>query len=199
MASYGVGNIVEFFYVFIQGRRRTPSPTKPGHTGPYKERVLVLNPMYNNFMHGLDMEMLSDAEIEALEAMLDPKQEGQEHRIAIVNDTLRRMKPWEEIKNPSGFYTKLVKPFLNGKDAYRTYNPGLMRDIEVLKRTDVKGNVINAKPLFKKIGSEGQEAAGPKDTSYGGGWLNPLGGKTKKNVVQPTKAKVARPRKGRKR
>jgi hypothetical protein len=198
--AYGVGNIVEFFYVFIAGRRATPSPTKPGHTGPYKERVLILNPMYNNLMHGLDMEMLSDAEVETLEAVLDPDQEGKHHRIPIVNDTLARMKPWEEIRNPLAFYTKFVKPFLGGKDAYRTYNPGLMRDVIVLKKTDIKGNVVNSNPLFKKVEAktdgEQQVAAGPEVKDYGKAWLSPIGNKVRKPRV--TKGKVVRPkRKGR--
>jgi hypothetical protein len=131
-------------------------------TGDRFKEILVLHPNWHGRVHGIDLKRLTQAEREVLHAILDEKQVAaaksgkRPHKFPLVNDVLRRMDPLDEIKNPVGFYTRFVKVFLKNKDAYRTYTPVKMSAITIVKQTDVKGNVINPKPLFHKVETKPQ-------------------------------------------
>jgi hypothetical protein len=118
--------------------------------GRYKE-VFVLNPWWGNKLHGLDLKRLNLAEREVLEAIMDPDRKDEVHKLPIVNDIKRRMDPLELVKNPMLFYTKFVKPFMRGKDVYRTYVPRRMvpGTITIVSDPDLKtGRPKNNNPLF---------------------------------------------------
>lgn len=118
-------------------------------TGDKFKEVLVLHPSWQNKVHGLDLKRLSPAERTVLEAVLDPEQKDTPHRIPLVNDIKRKMDPITLIKNPIIFYTKFIKPFLRGKDAYRVYIPARMKSITTVKNAKVStGKKPNDKPLF---------------------------------------------------
>jgi hypothetical protein len=118
-------------------------------TGDKFKEVLVLHPFWNNKVHAIDLKRLSPAERHVLEVIMDPDQNKKPSRIPLINNIMRRMDPTLMIKNPMAFYTQFVKPFLNGKDAYRTYIPHNMMTVTVQK--DVKigtGKKPIENPLF---------------------------------------------------
>lgn len=120
-------------------------------TGDKFKEVLVLNPSWQNKLHGIDLKRLSPAEREVLEAVLDPAQKDKPHRIPLVNDIRRKMDPIELIRNPVIFYTRFVKPFLRRKDAYRQYIPHRMSGITRVKGASIRtGKKPVEKPLFGK-------------------------------------------------
>ena len=123
--------------------------------GKFKE-VLVLNPNWNNKLHGIDLKRLSPAERTVLEAILDPERRDEVHRLPLVNDIKRRLDPILMIRQPIVFYTKFVKPFLRQKDAYRQYIPKRMTAITVVR---------GAKISTGKKPPEGTPLFGPKPTT----------------------------------
>lgn len=146
MARFGAGQFISFRY--------PPSPTAPGHTGPSKQEVLVLNPSYNGLMHAIDLMMLTAAERAVAHAIVDPEQRGKYMRIPLVQNAIRRMAPRDPAEvlrsAPMVFYAEFVKPFLMGKDAYRTYRPQLMLNVKMVNAPPGSGGgAANPKPLFK--------------------------------------------------
>ena len=120
-------------------------------TGDRFKEILVLHPNWQNKVHGIDLKRLSPAERKVLELVLDPKQKNVPSRIPLVNNIKARMDPIENIHNPMTFYTQFVRPFLNGKDAYRTYVPHNMAGITVLKDFSIAtGRKPVENPLFGK-------------------------------------------------
>lgn len=118
-------------------------------TGEKFKEILVLHPNWGNKVHGVDLKRLSPAERKVLEIVLDPKQKDIPSNIPLVNSIKRRMDPIKDIHNPMPFYVKFVKPFLNGKDAYRTYIPKLMLNVTVLKDFSIAtGRKPVSNPLF---------------------------------------------------
>lgn len=148
MPTYKPGQVIRFTY--------THSPDRIDEaTGDRYKEVFVLNPNWQNKVHGIDMKRLTLAEREVLVAVFDPKTKPGQHRLPIVNDVLRRMNPREEVKNPMSFYQKFVKVFLRNKDAYRIYEHPRMTGVTVVKESAVSGSVTNPKPLFHKVESKG--------------------------------------------
>ena len=117
-------------------------------TGDQFKEVLVLHPNWNHKIHGVDLKRLSPAERTVLEAVLDPKDKDKPSRIPLVNDIRRKMDPSMLIRNPVAFYSRFVKPFLRGKDAYRQYIPSRMSAITKLHNASISGKKANEKPLF---------------------------------------------------
>jgi len=136
-----------------------PKPVKPP-SNPMKD-VFVLHPHWNNKVHGLDLARVTPAEQQVLKAIMDPKTAAtvkQGHwpvegvpNYPLIRDVCMRMDPTELIKNPLAFYQRFVKPFIRDKDCYRQYWPNYMYGLQVVKETQVKGPVMNPKPLFKKV------------------------------------------------
>lgn len=138
------GQIIKFSY---------QHPVRDKESGPKDKEVFVLHPNWMGKVHGIDLKRLTKAEREVLAAIIEPPDEDgthKPHRLPLVNDIRRRMQIDQEIKNPVTFYTKFVKPFLRGKDAYRQYDPMKMMHPAIVKGVDLGGNVINPKPLFGK-------------------------------------------------
>lgn len=142
MADYRAGQIIKFDYSTL------PTATVPAKVE--QKEIFVLNPEFLGKTHGLDLSMLLPADREVLELVMDPGSKGKVHRIPLVNDILRRMDPIQEIKNPVSFYAKFVKPFLLGKDVYRTYWHNRMTNVVVVKGTHVQGQMITPKPVNDK-------------------------------------------------
>jgi hypothetical protein len=122
------------------------------HTGPPNKEVLVLHPNWGNKIHGIDLKRLSPAERKVLEIVLDPEQRDKPSRIPLINNIRKRMDPIEEIQNPQTFYAKFVRPFLNGKDAYRQYIPHLMTGTTRMRKAQIStGKSATENPLFGKL------------------------------------------------
>lgn len=139
----------------LQQVKPQPEPPKD----PHKE-VLVLHPNWQGRMHAIDLKRLTPAEAQTLRAIMDPKVKAAVDAgqwpvdgappYPLVRDILHRMDPVELIKNPIGFYQRLVKPFIRNKDVYRQYFPQYISGLQVIKESNVKGQVTNPKPLFHK-------------------------------------------------
>lgn len=154
------GQFIRFTYMppRPQARKKFGVPQPP--SDPHKE-VMVLNPSWNNKLHGIDLARITPAEVQVLRAIMDPKnkqhfdQTGQLPQGAptypLITDVFRRMDPVQLIKNPLAFYGQFVKPFIRDHDAYRQYWPQYMSGITVIKESQVRGAVFNPKPLFRKI------------------------------------------------
>ena len=147
MIKLNPGDRVRFTYLH-------PPDAVDEFTGDQYKEVLVLNPMWMNRVHGIDLKRLTTAEREVLYAIMDPKTKEKPHRLPLVNDIVRRMDPLTEIKSPQAFYSKFVKVFLRQADAYRQYDPRRMTGVTIVKETLVKGTVSNSRPLFHKIESK---------------------------------------------
>lgn len=119
-------------------------------TGEKFKEILVLHPYWHNKVHGIDLKRLSPAERKVLEIVMDPKQNRRPSRIPLINNIMRRMDPALLVKNPVAFYAQFVKPFLNGKDAYRTYIPHNMSTVTIQKNVEISTGrpPPPEKPLF---------------------------------------------------
>lgn len=116
----------------------------------FKE-ILILNANWKGKIHAIDLKRLTPAEREVLSEILDPALREKRSRLPLVNDIKRRIDAINEIKNPITFYARFVKVFLRGKDAYRTYWPQNLSNPSIVKEMDIRGKMINRKPLFRKI------------------------------------------------
>lgn len=136
-------------------------------SGDQFKEILVLHPFWNNKVHGVDLKRLSPAERKVLELILDPEMKDVPSRIPLVNNIKARMDPIELIQNPMAFYSRFVRPFLNGKDAYRTYVPVRMRNVTVLKDYSIAtGKKPVERPLFgKKVEPQQPQAPEKPDTT----------------------------------
>lgn len=148
---FRAGQTIRFTYRHHTGAH----PDEPKDN--YKE-IFVLHPSWQGKMQGIDMKRLTSAEREVLTSAFDPQiqadfAEGKQHRLSLVNDILRRMDPSYEIGQPASFYMKFVKPFIRGKDVYRTFFPRRMWNITI-EGQGLAAPVKNQNPLFKKIVSK---------------------------------------------
>ena len=189
MQRFEPGQIIRFTY---------GTPNDDDVSDRFKE-IFVLNGNYLGKVHGLDLKLLSPADREVLSLIMDPKSKGQTHRIALVNDILNRMDPLEEIKNPVSFYAKFVRPFVRGKDVYRSYwqqkmmNPTVVQPSQVTGAAHGTAVAVNPKPLFHAISPKTGEApaASQKKPLFS---LPPLTAARKGSTIKP---RIQRPKRGR--
>lgn len=142
----------------VTQRYREPAP--PEAPSDPSKQAFILHPNWNNKVHAVDLGRVSPAEMQVLQAVMDPNVKAQADAGAwpiegvpvypLIRDILRRVDPVQLIKNPLAFYQQLIKPFIRGKDAYRQYWPQYMFGLQVLSETYVQGPMTNPKPLFHK-------------------------------------------------
>ena len=160
--KYKPGQMVRFTYL-----HQAVDPA----TGEKFKEILVLHPWWQNKVHGIDLKRLSPAERKVLELVLDPEMKDVPSRIPLVNNIKKRMDPIELIQNPALFYARFVKPFLNGKDAYRTYVPTRMMNVTVLHDFSIatgKKKTPVATPFSKPEPQQPQQAVAPEKQSTAG-------------------------------
>lgn len=154
------GQFIRFTYTPPGARQRPKFGVPQPPSDPHKE-VMVLNPSWQNKMHGIDLKRVTPAEVQVLRAIMDPKNKQEFDRTGqlpegaptypLVMDVFRRMDPTQLVRNPMAFYSQFVKPFMRDKDAYRQYFHSFMSGIQVIKESQVRGAVFNPKPLFRKM------------------------------------------------
>lgn len=135
------------------------------HTGPKHKEILVLNPKWQNKVHGVDLARLTPTQREILEFILDPKNDNTSSRFPRVNEIRRTMDPIEDIGNPNIFYSRFIKPFLGKSDAYRMYVEKLMSNRVLVKDAPSRRKAPTREPLFGERPSpvaKAEPAAGPK-------------------------------------
>lgn len=146
---YQIGDFIKFHYTHA-GHKRTRAI---GDLHDPNKEVWVLNPLWSGKLHAIDCARITPAERDVLRQIMDPKVRSGETpaKYPLVRDVLSRMDPIEDIKNPSSFYTRFVKPFMAQKDCYRQYFPQLMSGIQVVEPSSSGGPIVtNPNPLFKK-------------------------------------------------
>jgi hypothetical protein len=131
-------------------------------TGSKFKEVLILNPSWQNKVHGVDLKRLNPLQREIIEFLLDPKNDNVQSRIAKVNEVRKNIDPIEEIGNPMIFYTRFLKPFLGKTDAYRQYIEKLITNRVTIKEAPSRPNRPHREPLFGEkpnaIAKQGSEA-----------------------------------------
>ncbi len=141
MSNFKIGDQITFNYP-ASHRARTlahdPTPTllvlHTGYRGPTDKQILV---------HGLNINLLTEKEIEYLRAVLNPKyaEEIQKKDPAWAT----RLKSMESrydslnITHPKDFYVRFIKNFIKprGYDPYRTYVPAKMAGVKVLVKKEI--------------------------------------------------------------
>ncbi len=126
---------------------------------PHKQ-VLILHPSWVGKAHAIDLKRVTPAEVQVLKSIMDPEAKAEFDRTGqlpqgiphypLIIDVFRRMNPPEDIKQPISFYQKFVRPFIRDKDCYRTFFPAFISGITVLRESEVRGAVVNPRPLFHK-------------------------------------------------
>lgn len=150
---FSAGQVVKFTYRWHTGVQEGEI------TNDHKE-VFVLHPSWQGKMQGIDMKRMTVAERQVLLDVFNSEiqqsvRAGKPHRIPLVTDIIRRMDPSTEIGNPVSFYVKFVKPFIQGKDVYRTYFPRRMWNVTVVHQNDAPVvPVTDPKPMFKKMATK---------------------------------------------
>ena len=91
--------------------------------------VLVLNPDFDNKLHGLTLEVLSEKSLEQLYRIVrETISEKLQKTVGMQNTKSIR------IGNPSQYYTSKIKPFLakQNENAYRTYNRNGITNVKTI-------------------------------------------------------------------
>jgi len=138
---------------FVSFTYNAPRKPKPGEIINVNKEIMVLNPNWQNQVHGIDLKRLTPAQVDVLRLIMDPETKNDPSKMnkyPLVADVMRRMEPTQMITNPVAFYSMFVKPFLRGVDAYRKYWPDYMYNLKVIEQSKVEGIVTNPKPLFRK-------------------------------------------------
>ncbi len=138
-----------------------PSTVAPEPPSDQSKEAFILHPNWNGKVHALDTGRITPAEIQVLQAIMDPNVKAQVDAgqwpiegvpaYPLVRDILRRMDPVQLINNPLAYYQRLIKPFIRSKDCYRQYWPQFMFGLQVIAESHVAGPMTNPKPLFKKV------------------------------------------------
>lgn len=137
MLRFVPGQIVRFSY--RKSVHETPEVTS--------KEVFVLNPRWEQKMHGIDMKRLTAAQRQVLIEIVE-KNPKTISKLPLVNDVRRRMDVLDDIKQPYVFYERFVKVFLRNIDAYRKYFLAKMMNVTLVKRAELTQATVNQKPLF---------------------------------------------------
>lgn len=105
-------------------------------------QVLILHKNWKGFVHGLNLNYLSDLEIRYIKSVLNPDVgEKMSAKYPLVRQMLKRvMNPSNlNINSPFDFYVRFVRNFIRprGWDPYRRYNPNAVFNPKVIIRPDV--------------------------------------------------------------
>lgn len=100
---------------------------------PYPQ-ALILHNNWKGAIHAINLNQLSQAEINFLTAIVDPF--FAEERVKIdgrLRSELMRVPKDIHITDPHSFYLRVIKPFIHLYDSYRIYLPNKMLNIKVVK------------------------------------------------------------------
>lgn len=172
-----IGNICAFSYVIeprqkISGvkssRQRTQTgqsvwekkPVKPDLYDKYPQALILHNNWENN-VHALNLNNLSQQEINYITALIDPFfAEEIIKKDMRIQQELQRLPKDLNVTNPYDFYLRFIKSFIKLYDSYRRYNPQKMINIKVIKRySDIQ------QKLQYPIQPTGKQPSGVIDTS----------------------------------
>lgn len=117
---YNIGDIITFNYG--APKAKDPSPI-----------VLVIAPLYEGKMHGVNLKYLPDKEREMLLRIANPDYHSKIGdyvlRFPALQKVLNKRKEDPEMMGSKVFYTKYVGGFANRYNCYRQYRPQFMMNV----------------------------------------------------------------------
>ena len=162
MAFFNIGDIVSFSYpaVHLQGTRAHDKHPK----------LLVLHTNWEGLIHGLNLNYLTNEEINTVRMILDPSFE-MNYRESMTKKSPEAVAEFDRIMqgaananitSPNDFYVRVVRPFIitRGWDPYRLYRPEKMSGIRIVqKRQHLEGQ---PQSMFQKFIQKFQSMRGPQ-------------------------------------
>lgn len=150
--AYRIGDIITFSYPAIHQMGTRANDKFP--------QVLVLHPDWQNNMHGLNFNYLTDDEINALRMLIDPMFE-EKYAEALQRKNPRIMQEVDRIvlkmsnaniTSPHDFYLRVIRPFImvRGWDPYRRYRPDKMTNIRQVQKREVIMGQSRASMVFNQ-------------------------------------------------
>lgn len=134
-------------------------------------QVLVLHNSWAGKVHGINLNQMSQQEINYLTALVDPffaaeiiKKDGR------IKAELQRLPKDLQISSPHDFYMRVIKPFIKLYDGYRLYNPSKMFNVKVVKSYKDIQRRAGAAP--QQPGQEKQTGASAATTKPGGSFFS---------------------------
>ena len=175
MALYEIGDIISFSYpawglnpkqsLYKSRQQPVPEHLKGTRAHDRNPKVLVLHTNWRGLLHCLNLNYLTNDEINTLRMVLDPLFE-MKYRDKLKQKNATAYAELERIINRSGnprittphdFYVRVIKPFIQvrGWDPYRLYHPEKMTAIRVLE----KRSLLTGEDSMRKFRAEHGEQA----------------------------------------
>lgn len=180
MVHFESGDIVVFSYPAVHQQGTQAHDPFP--------QVLVLHPNWQNNVHGLNLNYLTDNEINALRMIVDPGfelkyaenlQKRDPHLIQEI-DRIVSQSAGANITSPLDFYRRVIQPFIRSRqwEPYRRYRVDKMTNIKIIQRrsiftgeekagifgtTNVRDHGKSEKEIIKNLAQK----AAKKDQSFG--------------------------------
>jgi hypothetical protein len=122
-----IGDIVTFTYNGLNVHDKFP-------------QVLILHNNWQGTVHGINLNNLSDQEINYVKAVLNPDfAEEISKKDVRIRQQLQRVSNINllNITSPYDFYLRFIKSFIRQYDSYRRYKPQNMLNIKVITKKEV--------------------------------------------------------------
>ena|SRR3990167_6974262 len=162
MAFFQIGDIIVFNYpaVHLQGTRAHDKHPK----------CLILHTSWEGLIHSLNLNYLTNEEINTVRMILDPSFE-MNYRESMTKKSPEAVAEFDRIMqgaananitSPNDFYVRVVRPFIitRGWDPYRLYRPEKMSGIRIVqKRQHLEGQ---PQSMFQKFIQKFQSMRGPR-------------------------------------
>jgi hypothetical protein len=137
--AYRIGDLITFTYPAVKQQGTEAHDKFP--------QVLVLHNNWQNNVHGLNFNYLTDDEINILRMMVDPAfqlkyvDNLQKKNPQLVNefDRIIGAAGSANITSPYDFYFKVIRPFImtRGWDPYRRYRPDKMSNVRITQKREI--------------------------------------------------------------
>jgi hypothetical protein len=139
MTSYRIGDLISFSYPALKLQGTEAHDKFPS--------VLVLHPLWQGTLMGLNFNYLTDQEINMFRMMLDPGFQlkymdnlyKKSPQLVQEFDTIIGAAGSANITSPYDFYHKVVRPFImvRGWDPFRRYTPSKMTNVRVVQKKEI--------------------------------------------------------------
>ena len=122
---------------FTYGTGFIEKPSKQGFVHDKFPQVLVLNSSWEGNVHGINLNMLSDKELNYLKAVVNPAfAREMVQKDPMLAQELDRLPKTLDVHSPHDFYIRFMKGFIQKYDSYRVYKPEKMINVRVVKKAE---------------------------------------------------------------
>ena len=165
MPQFQIGDIVTFSY---QAELRK----KPGQMEMHDKfpQVLVLHDNWAGNCHGINLNQMSQQEINYLTAIVDPffAQDIVKKDMRIRQELQRLSTQKLQVTSPQDFYQRFIKNFTRNYDGYRLYKPEKMINVRIVKSYKDIQQKLTAKAPEQKPGEKKKSSVVDTSTQSGG-------------------------------